>query len=180
MKPLLLALPLVILCACGEKDDTAPPEGDTDADSDTDSDTDADSDADTDVLAVQGTVVRTMDPSQGGTDGILCLAVVSECPSIQNMGDVEGYDGHAIPGFSIPDLDTPVPFGAEFDPTLLVAGTVYAINGYLETDAGECDEEGPSLGELVTFNEGNCPVFTWKPGVALEDVVVTLNLSTPF
>jgi len=36
---------------CGDKDDTAPPEGDTDTDTDADSDTDADGDADADADA---------------------------------------------------------------------------------------------------------------------------------
>ena len=45
-------IPLAFLAiGCGDKDDTAPPEGDTDTDTDadTDSDTDADTDADTDT-----------------------------------------------------------------------------------------------------------------------------------
>lgn len=178
MKPLLLALPLVLLCACGEKDDTAPPEGDTDADSDTDSDTDADSDADTDVLAVQGTVVRTMDPSQGGTDGILCLAVVSECPSIHNMGVITAYDGVELPGVDLTAGSQG--WTAEFSAAGMTAGQTYAVNGYLETDAETCDEGGPSYGELVTFGDGACPTFVWTPGQAATGLVVDLNFAMPF
>jgi hypothetical protein len=48
-----LALCLSIVTACGEeeKEDTQPPEGDTDTDTDADGDTDADSDADADTDA---------------------------------------------------------------------------------------------------------------------------------
>jgi hypothetical protein len=50
---LLLSALSAGLIACGDKDDTQAPEGDTDtetdADTDTDTDSDADSDADTDV-----------------------------------------------------------------------------------------------------------------------------------
>ncbi len=49
-RTLLLACVLP-LAACGDKDDTAPPEGDTDTDTDADGDTDADSDADADTDA---------------------------------------------------------------------------------------------------------------------------------
>jgi hypothetical protein len=46
-----LLLCLAPLPACGDKDDTAPPEGDTDTDTDADTDTDTDSDADGDTDA---------------------------------------------------------------------------------------------------------------------------------
>ncbi len=41
-----LGLATVALSACGDKDDTAPPEGDTDTDTDADGDTDSDADTD--------------------------------------------------------------------------------------------------------------------------------------
>ena len=42
-------LSLTLAVACGDKDDTAPPEGDTDTDTDADTDSDTDADADTDT-----------------------------------------------------------------------------------------------------------------------------------
>ena len=68
----------------------------------------------------------------------------------------------------------------EADSAGLVEGTTYAINCYLETDAEACDEEGPSFGELVTFDDEACPTFVWTPGAAVSDVLVDLNFAVPF
>ena len=80
---MLLALPLI---ACGDKDDTSTPEGDTDTDTDTDSDTDADTDTDTDTDAsgtFAGTVL-TRDGSAGVGEVQLCS---SFCMTTQLDGE---------------------------------------------------------------------------------------------
>ena len=48
---IVLALCLPLAISCGDKDDTAPPEGDTDTDTDTDTDADTDTDSDTDCTS---------------------------------------------------------------------------------------------------------------------------------
>ena len=55
--PMMLLSTLLLLPACGDKDDTETPEGDTDTDADTDADADADADTDADAdadLGLQG------------------------------------------------------------------------------------------------------------------------------
>jgi len=190
--PLLVTLfALFTLGACGDKDDTAPPvEGDTDTDTDADSDTDADTDADADTdsdtdldpntVYVDGDTARSADPLEGGAAGILCLAVVSECPSMSNMGEIVGYDGEVVGDVDLTEPDASVPFSVSFDAEGMEAGTTYAINGYLETDADECDEDGPSFGELVTFGDTACPTFVWTPGERVNDVAMDLNFAMPF
>jgi hypothetical protein len=186
-RTLLLSLCFAGLVACGDKDaeDTAPPvEGDTDTDTDadTDADADADADADTDLdpdtVFASGTAAASTAPLSGGTTGILCLAVVSECPSIHNMGAIDAYDG-----VELADVDLgsgSVAWSADFSAQGMTAGTTYAVNGYLETDAGACDVEGPSWGELVTFGPTACPTFVWTPGEAVSGLVLDLNFAMPF
>jgi len=67
----LLLLGLTLACNPNTvKDDTAPPEGDTDTDTDTDSDTDADSDADTDADSDADADADTDADSDADTDPI--------------------------------------------------------------------------------------------------------------
>ncbi len=71
----LIALPLLI--ACGDKDDTQAPEGDTDTDTDADTDTDSDTDADTDT------------DTDTDTDPVLGMVGYSG----EAIGGYEGYEG---------------------------------------------------------------------------------------
>jgi hypothetical protein len=67
--PFLLALSTTALFpACGDKEDTAPPEGDTDTDTDADTDTDSDSDTDADTDTDSDTDADTDSDTDADTD----------------------------------------------------------------------------------------------------------------
>ncbi len=78
---LLLLLPLALLgCPPDDKDDTAPPEGDTDTDTDADGDTDADTDTDTDTDITgdwtPGPALPDCTPQAGDGDLVALVGVV--------------------------------------------------------------------------------------------------------
>ena len=188
--PLTLCLALLFVPACGDKDDTALPEGDTDTDTDSDSDSDSDSDADSDTDAdtdtgafefgVSGTVSRSSDPLEGGTTGLLCLMLADECPSMSNLGAIKLYDGSPVADISIPDLDTPVDFEGTFNLESIPDAKSFVVAAYFETGDSACDEGGPSYGELITFGDDDCPPVTLTHGEDIEGVVLDLNFAMPY
>ncbi len=122
------AIPLVLclgLLACGDKpDDTAPPEGDTDADTDadtdtdtdgdTDADTDADSDADSDADAdVDAVLTFDIDGEWAGTGMTLTWFHPEDGPDQELVvwegavgSDPFGMDPGEVPAEHIYEVDT--------------------------------------------------------------------------
>ncbi len=80
LRSLLLLLPLVLLGCPPKNDDTAPPEGDTDADTDADTDTDADGDTDADTDTdgdwTPGPALPDCTPQTGDGDLVALVGVV--------------------------------------------------------------------------------------------------------
>jgi hypothetical protein len=184
---LLLGLALT-LSACGDKDDTAPPEGDTDtdtdADGDTDADTDADADADTDTgdppfqLPFEGEVSRSAEPVGDGI-GMLCVAVADDCPSQSNGGAVTILAATQIEDIDLSEAGTTVPIeGAFGDDTALTAGAIYRVAAFLDDDDSGCEAD-PTSGDLLTFGESQCPSFEYADGMTVSDIVLVLNMAIP-
>ncbi len=194
---IFLAIALAIgLSACGDKDDTAPPEGDTDtdtdADGDTDADTDADADGDTDAdadgdtdadtdlegLPVSGEAGRSAEPGGDGI-GSLCMAVAGECPSSENDGEIETFGAAEVADVDLSAGDTTVAFETTLSmDSALTEGTTYEIVAFLNDSSSGCGS-GPGSGDVVTFGEGVCPTFEYSEGMSVEGVVIDLNFAIP-
>lgn len=169
-------------------DTDADTDGDTDTDSDTDTDTDSDTDSDADsdtgtgsgaFLNISGTVVRSCSiPAGGDGIGTLCLAVSDECPSMANMGSVTTFAGGMAYNFDLSG-NVAVPFDLDFLIfSALSSGTGYVISGYLQEAGGDCNVDGPDLGDPLAFGADACWGFTFDGG-DVTGAAVNFNVNMP-
>jgi MYXO-CTERM domain-containing protein len=147
-RSLLLALPLVGLLACGDKEepfipDSGDSEADTDTDTDADGDTDSDADGDADPAVVE--LVRALDGVDDALGPFDAINSTVSCAGETWSFTMRDSDGAAdqgwVVGWDLGELVISEPFGMSYDAgSLLWSGSVSAA----EFGIG-CDRTGTTV-----------------------------------